>query len=150
MTDDWFDILAALLDAGARFLVVGAHAMAAHGVPRGTQDLDIWVDPTPTNAQHVCQAMAAFGAPLSSIGVTAADFTKPERVVQIGLPPNRIDVLTGISGVARFEDAWASRMVVQVRGRQVPFLGRAALIVNKRAAGRPKDLADLHALGERP
>jgi hypothetical protein len=150
MTDDWFDILVALLDAGARFLVVGAHAMAAHGIPRGTQDLDIWVDPTPTNAQHVWQAMAAFGAPLLSIGVTAADFTKPERVVQIGLPPNRIDVLTGISGVAHFEDAWASRTVVEVRGRQVPVLGRSALIANKRAAGRPKDLADLHALGERP
>jgi len=150
MNDDWFEVLVALLDAGARFLVVGAHAMAAHGIPRGTQALDLWVDPTPTNAARVWQAMAGFGAPLATLGVTQDDWCRPDTVVQLGLPPNRIDVLTGISGVAQFEDAWASRVTISVRGRDVPVLGRAALVANKRAASRLKDLADLEALGERP
>lgn len=149
MTDDWFDVLAALLDAGARFLVVGAHAMAAHGVPRGTQDLDVWVDAGPENAERVYRALATFGAPLQSLGISPADFTTAEAVVQLGLPPNRIDILTGITGVQNFETAWEERLTVPVRGREVPFLGRATLLANKRAAGRPKDLADLHALGER-
>jgi hypothetical protein len=120
VTDDWFDLLAALLDAGVRFLVVGAHAMAAHGVPRGTQDLDVLVDPTPDNAGRVWRALAAFGAPLDQLGLS----------------------------LASFESAWQGRMIVTIRGREVPVLGRAALIANKRASGRPKDLADLHALGE--
>jgi len=150
MTDDWFDVLAALLDAGARFLVVGAHAMAAHGVPRGTQALDIWIDPASANAERVWRALADFGAPLADLHITPADFTRPETVVQIGLPPARIDVLTGITGLRDFEEAWATRAVIAVRGRDVPLLGRAALVANKRAAGRPKDVADLHALGEEP
>ena len=147
MTDDWFDLLIALLGAGARFLVVGAHAMAAHGDPRGTQDLDVWVDPAPENAERVWKALAAFGAPLTSLGVTPADFSRSDAVVQLGLPPNRIDVLTGISGVPRFDRAWTARQTIVVRGREIPFLDRATLILNKRAAGRPKDLADLDALG---
>jgi hypothetical protein len=148
VTDDWFDLLAALLDAGARFLVVGAHAMAAHGVPRGTQDLDVLVDPTPDNAGRVWRALAAFGAPLDQLGLNLRDFHTPNTVVQVGLPPNRIDLMTDVSGLASFESAWQERMIVTIRGRDVPVLGRAALIANKRACGRPKDLADLHALGE--
>lgn len=148
MTDDWFEALGALLDAGARFLVIGAHAMAAHGVPRGTQDLDLWVDPSPTNAVRVWRAFAAFGAPLKSLGTAEADFTRPDTVIQIGLAPNRIDVLTGISGVASFDIAWADRLVLSIRGREIPFLGRATLLTNKRASGRTKDAADLEALGE--
>ena len=96
MTDDWFEFLAALLDADARFLVVGAHAMAVHGVPRGTQDLDVWIDPDPANAGRV----------------------------------------------------WQGRIEHEVRGRVVPFLGRADLVATKRATDRPKDRADLAALGE--
>lgn len=148
MTDDWFEILAALLDHDARFLVVGAHALAAHGVPRGTQDLDVWVAPEPANAARVWQALASFGAPLAALGITPADFSAPDMVVQLGLPPQRIDILTGLSGVPAFEPAWADRLMVSVRGRALPFLGRAALLATKRAAGRPKDLADLEALGE--
>ena len=148
MTDDWFDVLAALLDAEVRFLVIGAHAMAVHRVPRGTQDLGLWVDPSPANAERVWHALLGFGAPLSSLGVTPSDFSTPNTVVQLGLPPNRIDVLTGISGVSDFDSAWAGREQHPVRGRQVPFLVRAALIANKRAAGRLQDSADLEALGE--
>ena len=150
MTDDWFDALAALTDAGARFIVVGAHALAVHGVPRATQDLDVWVDATPENAERVWNAFAAFGAPLEALGISHDDFQRPGMVVQIGLPPRRIDVLMGISGVPSFDEAWANRMVVTVRGREVPFLGRASLLDNKLAAGRRKDLADVEALGESP
>jgi hypothetical protein len=150
MTDDWFEVLHVLLDADAKFLVIGAHAMAVHGVPRGTQDLDVWVEPSSENADKVWRALAGFGAPLHSIGVTLADLKTAGTVVQFGLPPNRIDVLTDISGVGDFSAAWAARREYDVHGRSVPFIGREALIANKRAAGRPKDLADLDALGELP
>lgn len=150
MTEDWFELLVALLDAEARFLVVGAHAVAAHGVPRGTQDLDVWVAPDPANAERVWRALAGFGAPLANLQLTAADFTRPDVVVQLGLPPNRIDLLTTISGVSSFDAAWAGRLTVTAHGRALPFLGREALVANKRATGRLKDLADLEALGEKP
>jgi hypothetical protein len=150
MSDDWDELLLALLDAGARYLVVGAHAMAVHGVPRGTQDLDVWVAPEPENARRVWRALAAFGAPLDALALTMDDLQRPDTVIQLGLPPRRIDLLTTISGVADFGAAWAGRAEHPVRGRAVPFLGRAELVRNKRAAGRRKDLGDLEALGELP
>ena len=150
VNDDWFDILRALLASDARFLVIGAHAMAVHGVPRGTQDLDVWVEPSPANAERVWRALAEFGAPLSSLGSPGGTSITPVPIIQLGLPPNRIDVLTAISGVPDFSAAWNARSVHEVRGHRVPFLGRAELIVNKRASGRRKDLADLEALGELP
>lgn len=150
MTDDWTDIIFALLDAEARFLVVGAHAMAVHGVPRATQDLDIWVQPTRENASRVWRALAAFGAPLDDLDISEDDFVAPGAVVQIGLPPRRVDLLTEISGVADFDDAWEGRVEHELLGRSVPFVGRSTLIANKRAAARLKDLADIEALGESP
>lgn len=147
MTDDWYDLLVALLDAEARFLVVGAHALAVHGVPRGTQGLDVWIDPDPANADRVWRALAAFGAPLASMQLTRDDLQRPATVIQIGLPPDRIDLLTSISGIADFETAWAGRVEHTVRGTRVPFIGRDALIRNKRASARRKDLADVEALG---
>ncbi len=149
MNEDFRDLLRALLEADARFLVVGAHAMAVHGVPRATGDLDVWVAAEPENADRVMQALSRFGAPLASIGVTRADFARENQVIQIGLPPRRIDLLTSISGVG-FEDAWASRVAHEIEGLSVPFLGRDALVRNKRASGRAKDRADLEALGEKP
>jgi hypothetical protein len=148
MNDDWFDMITALLDARARFLIVGAHAMAVHGVPRATQDLDCWIEPEPGNAKRVWDALSTFGAPLASLGVSREDLAAPETVLQLGLPPNRIDLMTGISGVPSFEAAWSQREDYPVRDRTVPFLGRGDLILNKRASGRKKDLADLDALGE--
>lgn len=147
MNDDFRELLGALLEAGARFLVVGAHAMAVHGVPRATGDLDVWVAPEEANSHRVWAALARFGAPLAEMGIAREDFLDPGQVVQIGLPPRRIDVLTSISGVG-FEEAWATRATHDVAGHAVPFLGRVALVANKRAAGRAKDLADLEALGE--
>jgi hypothetical protein len=150
VNDDWLEALATLLDSGARFLVVGAHAMAVHGVPRATQDLDIWIEPSEANARLVWQGLAEFGAPLESLNVTLADFTTPDRVIQIGLPPNRIDILTSITGVPNFEDAWNERLTTAIAGRDVPFIGRGALERNKRAAARPRDIADLDALSPGP
>jgi hypothetical protein len=144
---DFRDLLAAFLEAGVRFLVVGAHAMAVHGVPRATGDLDVWIAPDPGNADRAWSALVAFGAPLAAMGVTRADLGRPDQIVQVGLPPRRIDILTSISGVG-FQDAWPERVTHQTEGLAVPFLGRADLVRNKRASGRAKDLADLEALGE--
>lgn len=145
MNDDYRDFIAALLTSRARFLIVGAHALAAHGVPRATVDLDVWIDATAENATCVWQALSAFGAPLEALHISEADFLKPDVVAQFGLPPNRIDVMTGISGL-EFGDAWATRLESEFAGLRAPFLGREALIRNKRASGRTKDLADIEAL----
>lgn len=149
MTDDWFDFLAALLDANVRFLVVGAHALAAHGLPRATQDLDVWIEPTVENARRVVRALERFGAPAEALGITTNDFVTPNTVVQFGVAPNRIDILTAISGVPSFAAAWEDRLDQLVRGRMVPFLGRATFLANKRASGRHRDLGDIDSLGEK-
>jgi hypothetical protein len=148
VNDDFRDFLAALLEAGARFLVVGAHAMAVHGVPRATGDLDVWIATDEANLRQVWDALLRFGAPVAAMGIARQDLARPEVVVQLGVPPRRIDVLTSITAVA-FEDAWAGRAIHHVAGLTVPFLGRAALLQNKRATGRTKDKADLEALGEK-
>ncbi len=148
MSDDWFEVLIALQQEGARFLVIGAHALAVYGVPRGTQDLDLWVDPDPGNARRVWHALVRFGAPLSALGISVDDLSRQDQVIQFGVPPNRIDVLTSVTGVPEFAVAWQSRLLHSVRGEPIPFLGREALVRTKRATGRLKDLADLEALGE--
>lgn len=148
MIGDWFDVIVAMLEAEVRFLVVGAHALAVHGAPRGTQDLDIWIDPTADNAHRVWRALEDFGAPAEALGITMDDLVQADTVIQFGLPPNRIDLLTGLTGVADFGEAWEDRVEHEVRARPVPFLGRATLVAKKRATGRTKDLADLEALGE--
>ena len=145
MTDDWLDLLRILHDSGARFLVVGAHALAAHGIPRGTQDLDLWIDRSAENASRVWKALALFGAPLESLAISQADLQNPGMVVQIGLPPNRVDLLTSLR-VVEFGAAWPRRLEGEFRNQVVPFIGREDLKTNKRAAGRPEDLADLAAL----
>ena len=149
MNEDFEDLLAALLEAGARFLVVGAHALAVHGVPRATGDLDVWVAADRENADRVWAALTRFGAPVAALGLSRDDLTRGDQVVQIGLPPRRIDLLTSISGVG-FEEAWPDRVTHQVGSLSIPFIGRRELVRNKRASGRAKDLADLEALGELP
>lgn len=147
LNDDFLDVLAALAEAGVEFLVVGAHALAAHGIVRATGDLDVWVRASPENAVRVVVALKIFGAPLAQHAVTAEDFTRLGTVYQMGLPPRRIDVLTEISGVS-FDEAWAARREIVVSEITVGFLGRTDLIKNKRAAGRDKDLADVKRLEE--
>jgi len=142
---DFVEMLSALAEAGAEFLIVGAHALAAHGVPRATGDLDIWVNTTSDNATRVMAALVAFGAPL--LDLTLADLTTPDTVFQIGQVPNRVDILTGVSGVS-FSDAWPRRVLLRIEGIDVPVLSRQDFVVNKRTSGRPKDLLDLELLGD--
>ena len=143
MNRDFAEMLSALSEAGAEFLIVGAHALAAHGIPRATGDLDIWVKPTPANARRVMQALASFGAPLGDL--TLEDLTRPDTVFQIGVPPSRVDILTGVTGV-QFDEAWPRRVALDLEGAEVPVIGRDDFIRNKRATGRPKDLADIDGL----
>jgi hypothetical protein len=142
---DFRDLVAALSDGAVDFVIVGAHALAVHGYVRATLDLDVLVRPTSANAARLVAALTVFGAPLDAHGVTQEDFARPGVVYQLGLPPVRIDILTSISGVT-FEDAWSTRAMGDVDGRAVPFLGRDALIRNKRASGRKKDLHDIDEL----
>ena len=145
MNEDFTDLLRSLVKEEVRFLVVGAYAMAAHGVPRATGDIDIWVAADDANAARVFRALAQFGAPVGALGLSALDFAAPDSVVQIGLPPRRIDILTGVSGIG-FDAAWDRRASFRFADVTVPVVGRDDLITNKRAAGRPKDLADLAVL----
>jgi len=142
---DFEDFLHALCDAAADFLVVGAYAMAFHGVPRATGDIDVLVRPTPDNARRVWQALVSFGAPLAAAGLTVEDLHTPGTVYQMGVVPRRIDVLTDITGVT-FDEAWSTRVAREIAGSTIHFIGRDALARNKRATGRPKDLADLEIL----
>jgi hypothetical protein len=143
MNRDFIDMLSALSDAGAEYLIVGAHAVAVHGHPRATGDLDIWVRPSPDNAERVWRALERFGAPLHNL--TRADLSSDDLVFQIGVAPNRIDILTDI-GQLRFDDAWRTRVTVEVQGMRVAVIGRDELIRAKRETGRPRDLADVAEL----
>jgi hypothetical protein len=147
VNEDFVEFLGALLTADARFLVVGAHALAVHGAPRYTADIDVWIECSPENAARVWRALLDFGAPVQSIGISVEDLATPDTVVQIGVPPRRIDIMSDISGVD-FTEAWPDRVVRRVGTHDVPFIGRAALLRNKRASGRHKDLGDVEALGE--
>ena len=143
--DDFRDILVALLEAKVDFLIIGAHAMAVHGVPRATGDFDIFLRPSADNAARVMVALRSFGAPVEAHGVREEDFSQPGVVYQIGLPPRRIDLLTEISGVT-FDEAIRERVYVDREGMHLPVIGRDALIENKKASGRAKDLVDVELL----
>ncbi|MFN2432769.1 MAG: hypothetical protein ABR599_08140 [Gemmatimonadota bacterium] len=145
MNEDFRDLIAALLETGARFLIVGAHAMAVHGVPRATGDLDVWIDRERGNAERVWRALLAFGVPIESLDVSKEDLERADTVVQIGVPPRRIDVLTAITGVD-FETAWEGRVSHVIGNLEVSFIGRREFLRNKRATGRLRDLADVDAL----
>lgn len=145
LNDDFVDLLRAFDEAGVDFVVVGAHALAAYGVVRATGDLDVFVRPEPEVATRVVAGLLAFGAPLAAHHVGADDFARRGTVYQMGLVPRRIDVLTEISGVS-FEEAVRNATRVEVQGIAFRVIGRDALLVNKRASGRPKDLEDVRLL----
>lgn len=143
MHSDFSDLLSTFNAHGVEYLVVGAHALAAHGLIRATKDLDVFVRPSADNAPRVFAALAAFGAPLHDL--TERDLQTPGLIFQIGVPPVRIDVITVIDGV-EFEDAWGSRATARLEGVEAPVLSRHHLIINKKAAGRTQDLADVEWL----
>jgi predicted nucleotidyltransferase len=147
MNSDWVDLLREMSAAEARFLLVGAHAVGLHGVPRATRDIDLWVEPSPENATRVIAALTRFGAPLVALGVSRSDFEAMDRVVQIGVPPNRIDLMTSVSGVPDFGAAWSRRKRATFSGVWVDVVGLEDLLANKRASGRDKDLVDIRELG---
>jgi len=143
MNPDFVDLLREFIAAEVRFVIVGAYALALHGRPRATGDLDVWIDATPENAARVMRALAAFGAPLDDI--RADDFAREGVTYQIGVPPGRIDILTELTGLT-FAEAWPERLRRRFGEIDVDFIGRSAFIRNKRATGRPKDLVDLEGL----
>ncbi len=134
------DLVAEFNAHGVEFLVVGAHALAAHGHVRATKDLDVWVRPTRENAARTIRALRSFGAPLHDL--TEQDFVEPGTIFQIGVAPVRIDIVTSISGV-EFDEAWPRRLRARFADQEVGVLSREDLIRSKRAAGRPQDLADV-------
>ncbi len=143
MTADFVDLLQAFAANDVRFLIIGAYALAYHGRPRTTGDLDVWVEPEPENAKKVMAALREFGAPMRDLA--EEDFARPGMVFQVGLVPCRVDVLTQITGVT-FPEAWQTRTEGALGPCKVFYLGKEALIRNKLAAGRHKDLADVEAL----
>jgi hypothetical protein len=140
---DFSEFIASCAAHNVRFLIVGGYAVAAHGHPRFTKDLDVWVRVDPGNANRLVSALADFG--FGSLGLTSADFVEEGVVVQLGYPPQRIDILTGVDGV-QFDSCWDRRIAVEIGGQVVPFISVGDLIANKKASGRPQDLADVAAL----
>ena len=143
LSRDLSEFVASLSANGVRYLVVGGYAVAAHGHPRFTKDLDIWIEATPDNAQRLLKALDAFG--FSGLGLVAADFVEPGSVIQLGNPPQRIDLLTSMSGV-QFGECYEMRLQLLVGSQPVDFIDLDNLVRNKTASGRPQDLADVAAL----
>ena len=148
LDEDLRELLALLIAHHVEFLVAGGHAVAFHGYPRYTEDLDLFVRADPANASRIIAALTEFG--FGAIGLTADDFVADDRVIQLGRAPNRVDLLTRLWGID-FEQAWARRVEASIDRVPVAFLSRQDLISNKRATARPQDLADavaLETLGE--
>jgi len=145
LSRDFNEFVASFLNHDVQFLVVGGYALAAHGLPRYTGDLDVWIALNHENASNVLDALTAFG--FGDVGLTIDDFLVPDRVIQLGNPPLRIDILNSIEGVT-FEQSWERRMDVELDTVVVPFIGRDDLIENKRTANRPQDVADVIRLTE--
>jgi hypothetical protein len=143
LNEDYKDMLHALSDEKVKFVLVGAYALAAHGYPRATMDIDIWIMPSPENADAVLRALRRFGAALHNL--TKEDLQKDGTVFQIGVAPRRIDIITTASGL-QFEPTYRASIPVNIEGIEVHIPSIEDLILNKRASGRAKDLADLEAL----
>ena len=140
---DFVEFLKLLNAHNVEYLVVGGHAVAYHGFPRATADLDVWIAMHPANAERVVTVLRSFGFDLPA--VHAALFTKPDQVVRLGDPPIRIEVMTTIDGVS-FDACLSNRVMTVIAGVAVPFIGLTDLKANKRASGRHKDLEDLAQL----
>lgn len=140
LSQDFIDILSAFSDERVEYLLVGGYALGFHGYSRGTGDIDLWIRREADNSKRVMRALQQFGAPL--FDVKSEDFLIEDTVFQIGLPPNRIDIVTDIDGV-EFAEAWPGREKISVEGLQIPLIEKALLLANKKASGRPKDQPDI-------
>ena len=146
MNEDYKEMLQILLDQKVEFIVVGAYALAAHGYPRATGDIDIWIKPEEKNSKKVYKALARFGAPLNEI--SEDEFSQPGLIFQIGVVPRRIDIITRIDAV-EFEEADSDKIFVDIDDLKIPILSIDKLIKNKMATGREKDLLDAKLLKKR-
>ena len=142
---DFRELLALFNARHVEYLIVGGYALAFHGAPRFTGDLDIFVKPDAANAQRILTALEAVGC--ASVGLTPNDFERPDQGVQLGVPPVRIDLITSMTGVS-WDEAWANRVTGRYGDMPVYYIGREQFVANKRATGRTKDVADLEVLGE--
>jgi hypothetical protein len=140
LNPDFKEMLSCLKDEEVDFIIVGAYALAAHGFPRATGDIDIWVRNNSENAQKIMHALMKFGAPISHL--SAEDFTAPDVIVQLGVEPCRIDLMTGIDGV-RFDEAWHNKVSIKIDDLAIDILSKEDLLRNKLATGRDKDKGDI-------
>ncbi len=140
LNPDFRDMLSCLNDEEVEFIIVGAYALAAHGLPRATGDIDVWVRNSSTNAQRILRALVKFGAPVSNL--SEDDFVAHDMVLQLGIEPSRIDLLTGIDGV-EFDEAWKNKVSVRIDGMGIYILSKADLLKNKLSANRDKDRSDI-------
>lgn len=140
---DFRDLLELMNRHQVRYLAVGGFAVAIHGTPRYTKDLDLWIDVSPENAAKLVAVLDEFG--FASLELRAEDFLDPDVVIQLGYEPNRVDFLTKLTGV-EFAAAYPDRTSITLQGIEVPVIDRASLLANKRALGRPHDLDDAKGL----
>ena len=143
LNKDYKDILQILSEKKVKFILIGAYAMAAHGFPRSTMDIDLWIMPDPANAALTFNALEDFGAFTSNL--TLDDLSKEGLIFQIGVAPRRIDIITSVDGLG-FEDAFSRSQIIKIDDIPVPVLSISDLIINKRSTGRTKDLADAETL----
>lgn len=143
LNQDYKEMLSLLIEKGVEFVLVGAYALAAHGFPRATGDIDIFVKPNPKNANRVYECLAKYGAPLE--GISVEDFIAPGVIFQIGVAPRRIDILTTIDAVS-FQEAIEDAIIIQIEGLKIPILSKSKLIKNKESTGRVKDKIDAETL----
>ena len=143
LSKDFKEFIELLNEYNVRYLVVGGYAVAFHGYPRYTKDLDVWIEVSPQNADNVIKALEEFG--FGSLGLKPEDFLESDQIIQLGYPPNRIDILTTLKEI-KFEDCYKARVEVDIQGLKINFIDLENLKHNKRATGRPQDLADAENL----
>ena len=143
LNKDFREFIELLNENEVRYLVVGGYAVAFHGHPRYTIDLDVWIGLSPENANKILDALIKFG--FGSLGLKSEDFLESDQIIQLGYPPNRIDILTTLKDM-NFEDCYNTRVEVEIRGLPINFIDIESLKKNKRATGRPQDLADVENL----
>ena len=143
LSKDFKEFIELLNEHEVRYLVVGGYAVAFHGYPRYTKDLDVWIELSPENADKIIKALEKFG--FGSMGLKPKDFLESEQIIQLGYPPNRIDIMTALKKI-KFVDCYNARVEVVIKGSKINFIDLENLKLNKRATGRPQDLADAENL----